>query len=211
MASFERRPARGLFVAGVACLALVLAACGSSNNNNTSSSGGGGGGGGGGKEGGTATVVIGTAPDYMDPSVSYTSQAYELNWITHLGLLTYKHAPGSAGGALIPGLAQDLPQISSDGKTYTFTLRQGLKYSDGTPVKASDFIRTMERTIRLNWGGKSFITGYVSGAAAYDSKKATKISGLTADDSSGKITIHLDKAYGAFGNVIAFPNLGFVP
>ena len=65
--------------------------------------------------------------------------------------------------------------------------------------------------IKLNWGGKSFVTGYVTGAADFDSGKAKDISGITADDASGKITIHLDKAYGAFPNVLAFPELGVVP
>ena len=211
MARFETRAARRRLWAAVTAFCVVgIAACGSSNNNNKST-GGGGGGGGGGKEGGSITVLIGTAPDFVDPNEGYTTQYAELNWLTHLGLLSYKHASGTDGGTLIPALAKDLPDISSDGKTYTFTLRQGLKYSDGSPVKASDFITTVERTLKVNWGGKSFITGYVTGAAAYDSGKAKSISGITADDATGKITIKLDKPYGAFGNVVAFPNLGFVP
>ena len=40
---------------------------------------------------------------------------------------------------MIPGLAESLPKITNGGKTYTLILRKGLKYSDGTPVKASDF------------------------------------------------------------------------
>ena len=183
------------FTAGLA--ALGLAACG--------------GGGGGGTQGGTATVLMGTAPDYLDPQESYTTQGWEPNRIAYTGLVTYSHENGAAGNTIIPGLATSLPQISADGKTYTLTLRKGLVYSDGSPVKASDFKCTMERLIKVNFGGKSFITDNVEGATAYDKGQSNEISGVTTDDSTGKITIKLVKRYGAFTNVLAFPNLGLVP
>jgi peptide/nickel transport system substrate-binding protein len=112
---------------------------------------------------------------------------------------------------VIPGVAQDFPTVSSDGKTYTLTLRQGLSYSDGSPVKASDFTYTIERALKLNWGGKSFFTGYIKGAEAYDTGSSHTISGIKADDNTGKITITLTKPYGAFLNVLAFPSAGLVP
>ena len=213
MAKVHRLAARALAMSAVAVFAIGLSACGSSNNNSSSSGGGGSSSSGGGnvKDGGTVTWLLGTFPDYLDPNESYTTQGAEVHWVIYTGLLTYKHASGSDGGTIIPGLAQDLPQISPDGKTYTLTLRKGLKYSNGTAAKASDFKYTVERMIRLNWGGKSFVTGYVTGAADFDAKKAKDISGITTDDATGKITIKLDKAYGAFANVLAFPELGLVP
>ena len=53
---------------------------------------------------------------------------------------------------MIPALADDRPAVSDDGKTYTITLRQGLKYSDGTAVKASDFPYSIERAIKTQLG-----------------------------------------------------------
>jgi peptide/nickel transport system substrate-binding protein len=163
------------------------------------------------KDGGTVTVLMGTAPDFLDPQEGYTTQSAEATWISYLGLYTYAHKSGEDGGKVIPGLAQDFPTVSSDGKTYTLTLRQGLSYSDGSPVKASDFTYTIERALKLNWGGKSFFTGYIKGADAYDTGKSHTISGITTDDSSGKITIELTKPYGAFLNVLSFPSAGLVP
>ena len=64
---------------------------------------------------------------------------------------------------------------------------------------------TIERAIKLNWGGKSFFTGYVEGAADFDKGKAKTISGITADDATGKITITLDTAYGAFAQRARVP------
>ncbi len=203
---------RARFV-GVPLLALTLsgglAACGGSDSSSTTAAGGGGNDGG--QSGGTVSVLMGTAPDYLDPQLGYTTQSAEATWISYTGLLTYKHANGTEGGQLIPGLAEDLPQISKDGLTYTLTLRKGLTFSDGKPVKASDFAYTIERAIKINWGGKSFFTTYIKGATEYDKGSATSISGIQTDDASGKITITLTQPYGAFGNVIAFPSAGLVP
>ena len=96
---------------------------------------------------------MGTAPDYLDPNLSYTSQAWEMQWPIYTGMLTYAHANGTAGAKIIPGLATALPTISDGGKTYTMTMRKGLVFSNGKPVKASDFAYTVERVIKLPWGG----------------------------------------------------------
>jgi len=166
---------------------------------------------------GTVTILFGTAADSLDPGFGYTTQAAEPDWIVYTGLLTYRHAEGKAGGELVPGLAQSLPKVSADGLTYTLTLRPGLVYSNGKPVKASDFPFTLERSMKLNWGGKSFFTTNIVGAAAYDSGKASTISGIKTNDATGKITIKLVspakslRPYGAFPNVLAFPSAGLVP
>jgi peptide/nickel transport system substrate-binding protein len=200
----------------VGALALTLAACGSSSNNSSGNNNKSSGGSPAttptsGASGGTATDLMGTAPDYLDPQEGYTTQAAEYDWLAYTGLYTYAHKSGEGGGQVIPGLASGPPQISSDGLTYTMTLRPNMKYSDGTAVKASDFPYTIQRALKLNWGGKSFFTSYIKGAAAYDTGKAKDISGITTDDSSGKITIQLTTKYGAFENLLAFPSAGFVP
>jgi peptide/nickel transport system substrate-binding protein len=163
------------------------------------------------KSGGTVTVLMGTAPDSLDPALGATTQAYEATWITYTGLVTYAHASGEAGAKLIPGLAESLPTVSSDGKTYTFTLRKGLLYSNGTPVKASDFAHTIERAIKLGWGNKELLTENIAGGEAFDKSKASSISGIQTDDATGRITIKLVAPYGSFLNVLAFPATGLVP
>jgi peptide/nickel transport system substrate-binding protein len=197
-------------VGGLIVAMGAIAACGSSNKKSsagtssttTSSSG---------KAGGKVTVLMGTAPDYLDPQLGYTTQSAEATWISYLGLYTYAHANGTDGGKVIPGLATDYPQITNNGKTYTMTLRQGLKYSNGQPVKASDFRYTIQRAIKTPWGGKSFYTTYIDGASDFDKGKASTISGIKADDASGKITINLTQPYGAFLNLLSFPSSGLVP
>jgi peptide/nickel transport system substrate-binding protein len=173
---------------------LLLVACGSST-----------------KQGGTVTVLFGTAPDFLDPQEGYTTQSSEATWISYTPLLTYKHAEGSAGTQLIPGLATSLPTVSKDGKTYTLTLRKGLVYSNGKPAKASDFTYSIERAIKLNWGGKTYFDENIVGAPEYESGKSKTISGITTNDKTGQITIRLLTPYGAFPNVLAFPAAGLVP
>ncbi|HEU0251041.1 MAG TPA: ABC transporter substrate-binding protein [Solirubrobacteraceae bacterium] len=181
-------------------LTVAVAACGSST---TSTSGG--------KTGGTVTVLMGTPPDSLDPGLGATTQSYEATWITYTGLVTYAHASGEAGAKLIAGVAEALPTVSNGGKTYTFKLRKGLVYSNGTAVKASDFTHTIERAIKLGWGNKSFLTENIVGGEAYDEGKAHSIAGIHTDDATGTITIDLNAPYGPFLNVLAFPAAGLVP
>lgn len=193
-----------LLLAGV--LAVGLGACGSSSSSSTNASDTGVN-----ASSPTVTVLMGTAPDSLDPALGASTQSYEATWLAYTGLVTYAHASGAAGAQLIPGLASALPTISADGKTYTFTLRKGLVYANGEPVKASDFAFTLERAIKLGWGNKQFLTGYIVGAEAFDSGKAHSISGITADDATGLITVKLTAPFGPFLNVLAFPAAGLVP
>ncbi|MFZ1927305.1 MAG: ABC transporter substrate-binding protein [Solirubrobacteraceae bacterium] len=185
-------------IGAVLALALVVgvSACGSSS---TSS----------GK--GPISVLMGTAPDSLDPGLGATTQSYEATWITYTGLVTYAHASGEAGAKLIPGVAQSLPTVTNGGKTYTFMLRKGLLYSNGAPVKASDFAHAVERAIKLGWGSESFLTENIAGAEEFQKGKAASISGIQSDDATGRITIQLVAPYGPFLNVLAFPAAGLVP
>ena len=161
--------------------------------------------------GGSARVAMVTPPDYLDPQLAYTTEAAEADWIAYTPLLTYRHKSGADGTELIPGLAQRLPRISPDGRTYRLTLRPALVYSNGRPVVASDFAYTIERAIRLNWPGRRFLTDNIVGAREFESGEANVISGISTDDVTGRIEIKLIRPWGAFENVLALPATGLVP
>ncbi|HEV7770126.1 MAG TPA: ABC transporter substrate-binding protein [Solirubrobacterales bacterium] len=173
---------------------LGLAACGSSSS---------------GKEGGTLTVSYASFPD-LDPQLSYSAEGWSAIYNTYLPLLTYAHAEGAEGSAVVPGLAEDLPTVSKDEKVYTLTLRKGLKYSDGTPVKASDFGSTVERLFEVESGGSPFYADIV-GAEDFLEGKADGISGIKTDDKTGKIEITLTGPSGTFVNELAMPFVALVP
>jgi len=136
-------------------LALVAAACGSgggSSSSTTSAAGGGSttSGSSSGKTFPDFRIAYDTGIDFLDPGLSYTVQGWAILWNTYLPLLGYKHVNGPDGATLVPYLAQALPTVSADGTTYTLTLRKGLKYSDGTAIKASDFPATIERDYKID-------------------------------------------------------------
>ena len=157
-----------------------------------------------GRDGGNITIGISAQPDSLDPALAYTGEAWESLWLVYTPLLTYAHEEGTRGTRLIPGLAQELPQISDGGRTYRLTLRPNLTYSDGSPVKASDFENSVKRVLANESGGTPF---FMSIAGAEDFLKAGKptadISGIEADDKTGEITIKLMGPDGTFSNSLA--------
>jgi peptide/nickel transport system substrate-binding protein len=190
----------------------VIAACGGDDDDG-GGSGGGGGGGGEAKNGGSITISETSQPDFMDPALTYTVNGIEPLWLVYTPLLTYARTGDAEKDSLvIPGLAEDMPTISKDGKTYELTLRKGLKYSDGSPVKATDFEHTVGRVLNLESGGSAFYLG-ITGAQDYiDAGKCDgDIKGIDADDKTGKITINLDAPDGSFSNVLAMWFVGLVP
>ena len=176
--------------------AVAIAACGGGDDNSDSGDSGGGSAESApaGRTGGEATFAYASFPDYLDPALSYTVAGWQALADTNMPLLTYKRVKGEEGATLIPGLAEAMPEVTDDGKTYTLTLRDGLKYSDGSPVKANDFEYTIKRVINLESGGSSFYTGNIVGAEEYEKAGKAKgdISGITADDATRKITIKIN-------------------
>ncbi|WP_235632901.1 ABC transporter substrate-binding protein [Mycolicibacterium fluoranthenivorans] len=183
----------------VALTASAVAACGGDSSENA---GGGG--------GGEINISLTSFPDYVDPQLSYTVEGWEVLYNVYTPLLTYKHAKGTEGTTVVPGLAKAMPEVSADGKTYKLTLRPNMKYSDGTPIKASDFAYAIQRLFKADSGGSVFYKPIV-GTEEYAAGKADKISGITTDDATGDITITLTEANGTFDNVLALAFAAPVP
>jgi peptide/nickel transport system substrate-binding protein len=163
-----------------------------------------------GKEGGALKISFAVFPDYLDPQLSYTAEGWSSMYNTYIPLLTYAHEEGKAGSEVIPGLAEDLPEISNGGKRYELTLRKRLKYSDGTPVKASDFKATVERLFEVESGGSPFYSD-IAGTEEFLEGKADEISGIEVDDATGRIAINLVSPRGTFEQELAMPFVALVP
>jgi peptide/nickel transport system substrate-binding protein len=202
-----------------AVMAVVLAACGggsssSSSSSETTATGGGGGetepAEGEGNEGGTLKGAYTSFPDYMDPQISYTAEGWTAMRPVYVPLLTYKAAAEEEGAEIIPGLAKELPKVTNGGKTYTMFLREGLKYSNGEPIKPGDFKFAVERCFLTNSGGSPFYTDIV-GAEKFAKTKKGGISGIKTNEKTGEIVINLNQPAGTFPNVLALMFVAPVP
>jgi ABC-type transport system substrate-binding protein len=97
-------------------------------------------------------------------------------------LLRHARLPHLLGSSLKPDVAAGYPRVSADGRTYTFTLRSGFRFSDGTPVLASAFARAINRTlapgVRSPWAA---YTRDIVGAEHVLAGKATSAAGVSAE------------------------------
>ena len=102
-----------------------------------------------GHRGGTLRIAMDDSIDALDadPATSYDLRAWMLLSNAHDGLTAYRRSGGRAGTQVVPDLAQSLPTPSEGGRTYTFVVRPGVRFSTGEPVRASDVRRGIERSL----------------------------------------------------------------
>jgi ABC-type transport system substrate-binding protein/DNA-binding SARP family transcriptional activator len=142
--------------------------------------------------GGTLTEVSSDLPQ-LDP-VHDLGLASPALAAVYDGLVAFRKASGARGDTLVPDLAVVLPRPADSGKTYTFTLRRGIRYSDGTPVRASDFRRGLQR--ELSFGD---VPGYYQGilgapACHQNPRRCDLAAGIVTDDAAGTVTFRLSQA-----------------
>lgn len=129
----------------------------------------------------------------------------------HRTLLSYEGLSVEDGGAeLKPDLAEAMPEVSSDGLTWTFRLREGLRYAppfDDRAIVARDFITALERAVRM---GELPYPNVIEGASAFGDGSAGTISGAQAPDER-TIVFQLVEPAGDFGNRVALPFLSPIP
>lgn len=142
--------------------------------------------------GGQLTGYYSEAVDSLDPAMAFLANSQTALWPAYTPLLTYPRAEGTAGAEVVPGLAAEMPVANAEGTEYELTLRQGLTYSDGSPVKANDFEHAVKRLIALESPGISYYLG-IDGAEEFAEDPDLKgdIEGISANDETGRIKIRL--------------------
>lgn len=99
------------------------------------------------QKGGTLTILSNQDFTHLDPARNWVMGDMDFGTrLLYRTLLTYKAEPGAKGGELTTDLAEDLGVSSNGAKTWTFTLKPGLKYEDGTPITAQDVKYNVERS-----------------------------------------------------------------
>ena len=118
------------------------------------------------------TIVIGTTDTIasFDPADAYATRDWEVIRNIDDGLLMWE--PGS-GDKLVTGMAADFPEVSDDGLTYTFTLKDGIKFGDGTDLTAQMYVDSINRVLTIgpdcpNGVANSLVTPYLESVEAPD-------------------------------------------
>ena len=124
--------------------------------------------------------VVGEGPfSSTDPALADIDP--QLYYATCAGLLTYPDRPAPEGTRLVPDVAQGLPTVSADGRTYTFIVRPGFRFSTGAPVTAATFKHTIERALGPSLGGYTpTYMGDIVGMPAFQARRTAHLAGVTA-------------------------------
>ena len=161
-------------------------------------------------KGGVARIDL-NAPA-IDPAEqdTFTGLAAQWEYATCARLLNYPDKPAPAGSQLRPELARAMPMISDDGRTYTFTIRKGYRFSSGQKVTAQAIKYTIERSLsqRPEFPAYHYV-GDIAGEAAYRKGRTRHISGVIVHGNT--LTITLTHAAGDFPARISMPFFCVVP
>ena len=145
-----------------------------------------------------------------DPALADDFIDFEL-FTAYDGLTAFRRSGGAAGLTLVPDLATTLPRPTAGGTTYTFTLRRGIRYSNGNLVRASDFRRGIQR--QLSFGNHpDYYEGILGGSACRQHPKRCDLSaGIVTDDAAGRVTFRLVQADPDFLYKLALINVSPAP
>jgi ABC-type transport system substrate-binding protein len=167
--------------------------------------------------GGTLTFADSGTPDSLDPGNTYYAWTWDFSRLYATPLVTYKSCPGSCGLQLVPGTATSLGQVSANGLVWTYHLKHGLKFEDGTPVTAADVKYAVERTYDRNVlaNGPTYFPVLLddpSYPGPYRDR-AKNLMGLTSVTTPDAYTIqfHLQHPFPDFNYVVAIPQTAPVP
>jgi peptide/nickel transport system substrate-binding protein len=169
------------------------------------------------KKGGTLTMANSGDWDSLDPADTY--YAFSWNFARNYGrtLTTFKSAPGAAGAELVPDLAESLGKPSDNAKTWTYKIRKGVKFEDGTVVTSKDVKYAVERSLDKTAfpDGPTYfndfldLQGYTSPYKDSDPNKLGLKAVDTPDDQT--IVFHLKKPFAGFDYFAQLPGTIPVP
>jgi ABC-type transport system substrate-binding protein len=142
--------------------------------------------------------------DFVDPGLAYRTDDWAMLYTTAEQLVSFPEKAGAAGSQLYPQAATSFPTVSKDGKTYTFHIRPGLKFSDGSALTAASFQRAWERNLSPKMGSPLGVNvgtqDIVAGGEAFLAGKSQHISGIKA--SGLTLTFHLVKPNPTFVSIL---------
>ena len=163
--------------------------------------------------GGTMRIVAHSAAGTVDPMINYTLQYWQIYQGLYDGLLAFKKAPGADGFTKVPDLAEAMPAVSNDGKTYTFKLRKGIKFSNGQVLTTKDVVASFQRIFKVSSPTAGGFYSVIVGADKCLKEPATCTldGGVVGDEAAGTIVINLTRPDAEFFDKIALPHASILP
>ena len=163
--------------------------------------------------GGTMRLLARSAAGTLDPHINYTSQGWQMYQPIYDGLVTFRKAEGMDGFTVVADLAEAMPDVSEDGKTFTFKLRKGIKFSNGQEVGVKDVVSSFQRIFKVSGPTSGTFYAGIVGAdkCLADTKSCTLEGGVVGDEAAGTITINLTKPDAEFLYKIALPHAAILP
>ena len=164
-------------------------------------------------EGGTLHLLAESAGGTLDPQVNYTLQYWQLYQGVYDQLVTFERVGGQASNTIVPDLATAMPQVSDGGKTYTFTLRTGIKFSNGQPVTVGDVQASFQRLFKVASPNAGSWYNVIAGATACLSKPATCTlsGGVVVNAATNSVVFHLSQPDPEFLDQLAMPFASILP
>ncbi|MHB1472643.1 MAG: ABC transporter substrate-binding protein [Dermatophilaceae bacterium] len=164
------------------------------------------------QKGGTITVLAESTPSTFDPTNIYYTDGNQIAKLAFRTLTQFDIRNGKP--VLVPDLAEDLGKVSADQLTWTFKLKKGIKYQDGSPVKAEDFAYSIKRSFAhdLFDAGPTYQLTYFKDHDKYKGPYASgdSYTGVeTPDDNT--LVIHLDKPFADMPYYGTFPMFTPIP
>lgn len=160
------------------------------------------------RQGGIFRVGFSGASVQVDPQLAYVSTAWWLEYATAAKLVNYQDLAGQQGTRLEPEVASRYT-VSRDGRTWTFFVRKGFRFSDGLPVTAASFKHAIDRMANhdLASPGAQFITdpngASIVGAREVAAGRSQHVRGVVA--TGNRLIIHLTRRDPAFLSTLAMP------
>src|SRR6266852_6054462 len=157
-------------------------------------------------DGGVLHAAIADNPDHLDTGIGFAVEGWELTEAANNGLVKFQDAAGPGSSKVVPDLAVAMPTIADGGKTYTFKLHSGVRYSPpvNRSVRPSDIKYAIERLYHVNSPGVGFYSDLV-GAATFAKTLKGGIKGIVANDKKLTIVFRLQHPDGAFLDILAMP------
>lgn len=162
------------------------------------------------KKGGTVTYEHTSGPDSLDPGNTYYGWVQNFSRLYARSLVTFQPAAGKDSLKVVPDLATGLGKASADAKTWTYTLRKGVKFEDGSEITSQDVKYAVERSNfapEALSNGPTYFKAYLEGGDKYKGPyKDKSTAGLKSIETPDKYTIvfHLNKPFADMDYLAAF-------